>query len=87
MSYIIKCDRCLKQGGTTTARTVPQGWATVGWDISVASGTRHKYHQFCPECVAHLQIETEPTEETSAGKLVAILEAMVDEAMDERAEG
>ncbi len=85
MSYIIQCDRCSKTGGPGRTGHLPQGWTDVSMKAIVAGGNRHKYHQFCPECVAHLQLESEITEETSAEKLVAILESMVDEAVNERA--
>lgn len=85
MSYIIKCDRCSKAGAESPNAHVPKGWENIGLSTKVGGGTRYRWHQFCPECVESLGIASEPTEETSAEKLVAILESMVDEAVDERA--
>ncbi len=80
MSYIIKCDRCSETGGHGARGQVPQGWVELGIDTKVtgAGGTYRKYHQFCPKCVAHLQLGSDITEKTSAEKLVAIIESMVD---------
>ena len=54
-------------------------------NVRGAGVTGYKWHQFCQECVEHLGIKGELVEETSAEKLVAILESMLDEALDERA--
>ena len=86
MSYVIKCDRCLRLGPNGEQSHIPQEWANIGLRTAVGSQSFYKWHQFCPECTAHLQIKSDPTEETSAEKLVAILESMVDEAVDERDE-
>ena len=84
MSYIIQCDRCSKTGGQGSINHLPQGWRGIALYVKVAGTMRYNWHQFCPECTGHLQIESEPTEETSAERLVAILESMVKEAVDER---
>lgn len=85
MSYIIQCDRCPKTGGQVAVGDLPQGWKGVGLYVVTPGSTRLKMHQFCPECATRLQLESGITEETSAERLVAILEAMVDEAVEERA--
>jgi len=84
MAYVIQCDRCSKTGGPVEQAGLPSGWTCVGLNIKSAGCTFYKWHQFCPECVEYLDIRTDPVEETSAEKLVAILESMVDEAVNER---
>ena len=84
MAYIIQCDRCSTQGGKGDNNFQPKGWTAVGLSIEIVGGRRHKFHQFCPECVEYLDLKTEMVEETSAEKLVSILESMVEEAVDER---
>ena len=85
MSYIIKCDRCGTTGEQGNGFHLPEGWKPIAWKVKVSGGTRNKSHQFCQRCAEHLGIgEEPPDEETSAEKLVAILESMVDEAVEER---
>lgn len=85
MSYIIKCDRCGETGEQGNSQHLPQKWRAVGLTVKVVGGTWNKSHQFCPVCAEHLGLGDEPPDdETSAEKLVAILESMVDEAVDER---
>ncbi len=88
MAYVIKCDRCSKTGGEGQSGHRPQGWKSVSLQVKQSddrfSSTHWKPHQFCPACVDHLDLKTDPVEETSAEKLVAILESMVDEAVSER---
>lgn len=86
MAYVIKCDRCLVLGEAGQWNHVPKGWKEVSLQVKVTGGSRWKPHQFCPVCVKYLRIEAERVEETSAEKLVAILESMVDEAVSERDE-
>ena len=84
MSYIIQCDRCAKTGGEGREGHLPQEWVSVGMDIHVTGGTYKKWHNFCPVCTEYLRLGSDPTEETSAERLVAILESMIDEAVEER---
>lgn len=84
MSYIIKCDRCSKLGPEVNKNSVPEGWKNIGFSVYISGDTRYKWHQFCPECSKHLQIQSTSTEETSAEKLVSILEAIIEEKIDER---
>ncbi len=86
MAYVIKCDRCSRMGPEGSNNFQPKGWTTVGTAVSVPGGCgrRNKWHQFCPECTEFLDLITEIAEETSAKKLVAILESMIEEAVDER---
>ena len=84
MSYIIQCDRCSVQGGPVEQAQLPGGWTGVRINIRTTSGTRYKWHQFCLHCTQHLDIKPDLVEETSAEKLVAILESMVDEAVEDR---
>ena len=83
MAYVIKCDRCGTVGEPGRSGHVPKGWKQISLQVTGAR-TYWKLHQFCPVCVEHLGIEAELVEETSAKKLVAILESMVEEAVDER---
>lgn len=85
MSYVIKCDRCSKMGSEGDSDHLPERWRAIYITVTVPGGTRHKRHQFCPECAEYLGIGYQPPdEETSAEKLVAILEAVIDEAVSER---
>jgi len=86
MTYIIKCDRCGETGPEGHNQFQPPEWKAIGFNVRVSGGNRkhYKWHQFCPECVDVLGIRAEPDEDSSAKKLVAILESMVDDAVNER---
>lgn len=83
MSYIILCDRCSNTGGSGKTGHLPQEWERVGMDIHVTGATYKKWHEYCPVCAEYLRLASDPTEETFAERLVAILESMVEEFVDE----
>ena len=84
MAYVIKCDRCSVLGEEGYRNDLPVGWKQVGLQVKISGSTCWNHHQFCPECVEYLGISLPIDEETYAEKLVAILESMVEEAVDER---
>ena len=84
MAYIIQCDRCQVLGGKGESSHIEGGWKQLRLQVGDSGYTAWKAHQFCPECVEYLGIKADIVEETSAEKLVAILESMVEEAVSER---
>ena len=84
MSFITKCDRCGTKGNPEPNLRPPQGWALTEWRVRTGSGpgTILVKHHFCPNCSEILGVEIPPNAETSADRLVALLEAIVDESVE-----